>query len=212
LAGGMGSFPVIGVVGGQGGVGASRFAAALATAAGSSLLIDLDPVRGGIDVLLELEAHAGARWSGLRLAGGHLDPEDLLRGLPAWGDVAVLAADNADEPDPAAVEQLLEVARPACAVVFDLPRADGLARRAAVRHCDLVVLVSRADVAALSGARSVRRAVGGSVGLLLRGPRNVAPEAGELVGARLLGRWPARRADGRALSRIAAGVLDAVAR
>ena len=66
------TIPVLAVVGGSGGVGASTFAAALATAAAPATLIDLDPVSGGIDVLLGIEDVPGARWSGLRLEGGRL--------------------------------------------------------------------------------------------------------------------------------------------
>src|SRR5690349_916184 len=61
---------VLGVVGGSGGVGASSFAAVLAATAGRSLLVDLDVAGGGLDVVLGIEAEAGARWSGLHLAGG----------------------------------------------------------------------------------------------------------------------------------------------
>ena len=71
------NLPVIGVVGGCGGAGASTFACVLAATAATgwpAVLVDLDPVAGGIDVLLGIEAVPGARWSGLRLGGGRLDP------------------------------------------------------------------------------------------------------------------------------------------
>src|SRR5579875_2141374 len=84
---------VVAVLGGSGGVGASTFAAALATAAGRAVLVDCDPLGGGIDVLLGVEAVPGARWSGLRVNGGRLDPHALDEGLPRWRDVRVLAAD-----------------------------------------------------------------------------------------------------------------------
>jgi anion-transporting ArsA/GET3 family ATPase len=85
---------VLGVIGGSGGVGASTFSAALAERAaqeyGHAALVDLDPGRGGVDVLLGIEAVPGARWSGLQLDGGQLDPQALLQGLPSWREVAVL--------------------------------------------------------------------------------------------------------------------------
>ena len=60
----------------------ATFAAALACAAGGpSVLIDLDGVGGGLDVTLGLEGIPGARWSGLQLDGGHLDPVVLDQGL-----------------------------------------------------------------------------------------------------------------------------------
>src|SRR3954468_4077584 len=100
---------VIGVVGGSGGVGASSFAAVLAVVAGDSVLVDLDVAGGGVDVLLGIERMAGARWSGLQLAGGRLAPTALISGLPHWGRCAVLAAD-VPELDPEAVLQAVEVA------------------------------------------------------------------------------------------------------
>ena len=85
---------VVGVIGGSGGVGASSFASVLAAAAVPSVLIDLDLAGGGADVLLGIEAVPGARWSGLQLDGGRLDPALLADGLPRWRDVAVLAAES----------------------------------------------------------------------------------------------------------------------
>src|SRR6185312_17116098 len=90
---------MIGVIGGNGGVGASTFAAVLAWAAVSGVLVDLDPVGGGVDVLLGIERAPGARWSGLRLDGGRLAPEVLTAGLPRWAGVPVLAADRSPPDD-----------------------------------------------------------------------------------------------------------------
>ena len=217
------SSAVVGVVGGCGGVGASRFAAALAASvSGRSVLVDLDPAGGGIDVLLGIESVSGARWSGLRLAGGRLDPALLLAGLPAWGSVAVLAADTASLPAPETVSQVLAAARQAGPVIIDLSRWPTQARTAALDSSDLVVLVAADDVGAVTAARSVLAGLGGApAGVMVRGrARSVRPVA-ELVGARMLGRLPAlrRREDvslaptalPRSLRQVAAGVLDAVA-
>src|SRR5579862_4108186 len=106
--------PVIGVVGGRGGVGASLFTAVLSAVgarrghSGRSVLVDLEAVAGGIDVLLGVEGVPGPRWSGLRLAGGYLQPSLLAGGLPRWGPVSVLAADLL--PSAENVEQLLPAA------------------------------------------------------------------------------------------------------
>ena len=144
---------VLGVVGGSGGVGASTFAGALAAAAGASVLVDLDAVGGGLDVALGIESVPGARWSGLRVAGGRLDPAALMSGLPYLGSCAVLAADG-PALDVAAVEAVLDAAAaaPVDAVVLDLPRAVGPVREAAVERCDLVVVLARGDVGGLVGA------------------------------------------------------------
>ncbi len=190
------NLPVIGVVGGCGGTGASTFACVLAATAsmdGPAVLVDLDPVAGGIDVLLGIEAVPGARWSGLRLGGGRLDPRVLAEGLPHWASVAVLSADAM--PDREVVAQTLEVASSAAAVVIDLGRWRSPARAAALRRCDLIVLLCGADVRSVTGARAVRvgldsRALGVVV---TRAGRDLAPASrvAELVGAPLVGVVPA---------------------
>jgi Mrp family chromosome partitioning ATPase len=185
---------VVGVVGGSGGVGASSFAAVLAAAAGSALLVDLDVTGGGIDVLLDIESVAGARWSGLRLAGGRLDPATLLAGLPRWGGCAVLAAEVA-ALEAAAVGQVLDAALEAdgldC-VVVDLPRYDGAARAEGLVRCDLVVVLVRADVAGLVAAHGVVAALPEvPLGVVVRRGALPASRAAALVGAPLLGALPA---------------------
>lgn len=211
---------VIGVVGGSGGVGASTFAAALAAQAGRSVLIDLDVSGGGIDVLLGIESVPGARWSGLRVAGGRLDPQVLLDGLPRWGSCAVLAAD-VSTLDPDAVLQVLDAAAAAAsvpAVVVDLPRADSPERAAAMLRCDLVVVLARSDVAGLVAAHAVVTALPDvPVGVVARRGEVTPGEAAALVAAPLLGSLPPLGSPmpeldtcrlPRAVSRIAAGVLD----
>jgi len=189
---------VLGVVGGSGGVGASVFAAVLASAlasvAGESLLVDVDVAGGGVDVLLGIEAVDGARWSDLHLAGGRLDPSELVGGLPRWGPCAVLAA---DAPMAAgAVGQVVEVAAAAgVPVVLDLPRTECPERAAALERCDLVVVLARADAPGLVAAHAVVAALPElPVGVVVRrGPRDrvAVDEAARLVRARLLGRLPA---------------------
>ncbi len=217
--------PIVGVVGGCGGAGASTFAcvlAATAASAGPAVLIDLDPVAGGIDVLLGVEGVPGARWSGLRLAGGRLDPQVLAEGLPRWGSVAVLSADAM--PDSDAVAQTLEVASRAAPVVVDLGRWQSPARSAAVARCALIVLVCGSDVRSVTGARAVAVALGDpTMGVLVvRSGRDPAParRVAGLIGAPLVGAVPPapRRDDApldprslpRAMARVARGVLDAI--
>jgi hypothetical protein len=209
--------PVVGVVGGSGGVGASAFAAVLAAVAGPSVLVDLDTAGGGIDVVLGIESAAGARWSGLRLAGGWLAPAALLDGLPRWGRCAVLAAD-CTEVDPQAVGQVLATAALAGPVIADLPRGSCAERAVALLHCALVVVVARADVSGLVAAHAVAAALPElPIGVVAR-RGDVAPaEAAERIGAPLLGVLPALRPAGarldprrlpRAAVRVAGGVLD----
>jgi hypothetical protein len=212
---------VIGVVGGSGGVGASSFAAVLASVAGGALLVDLDVAGGGIDVTLGIESASGARWSGLRLAGGRLEPDVLVGGLPRWGSVPVLAADVAElDPDP--VLQVLDVARATGPVVLDLPRRSCPERAAALLHCALVVVLARADVDGLVAAHALTDGLPELPrGLVCRRGEVSAADAARLVGVPLLGELPAL--DGSRLvlnshrlpsaaTRVASGVLRGLSR
>jgi secretion/DNA translocation related CpaE-like protein len=207
---------VIGVVGGCGGVGASTFAAVLALVAAPALLVDLDVNGGGVDVVLGVEQASGARWSGLRLEGGRLDPAALAEGLPRAGPVPVLAADTA-ALDPAAVLQVLDAAGALGVVVLDLPRAACPEREAGLLRCDLVVVVARADVAGLVAAHATVSALPElPVGVVVRRGGVEAAGAARLVGAPLLGVLPALAGGPltidparppRSIARVAAGVL-----
>lgn len=207
---------VLGVVGGSGGVGASSFAAVAAAVRGESVLLDLDVTGAGMDVTLGIEAAPGARWSGLRVAGGRLDPGALFEGLPRWGPVAVLGAD-VPELDPSAVLQVLEAAAGAAPVVVDLPRASCPERAAALLHCDLLVVLARADVDGLVAAHAQVAALPElPIGLVVRRGEASAADAAALVGCPLLGGLPALSGSRlqllpdrlpRAMARVAAGVL-----
>lgn len=213
--------PVLGVVGGTGGVGASTFAGVLAASAGAALLVDLDAAGGGLDIVLGIESVAGARWSGLRVDGGRVDPSALLAGLPYHGACAVLAADGAPLRT-TAVEAVLDSAAAAeiDALVLDLPRAAGVMRAAALERCDLVVVLARGDVGGLVGAH-VQLASLGEVpaGVVVRRGSVAPQDAAALVGAPLLGVLPplgAASATGpprvsRRVGRLASGLVAGVA-
>jgi hypothetical protein len=184
--------------------------------------VDLDAASGGIDVLLGAEDVPGPRWSGLRLGGGQLEPDVLAEGLPRWSSVAFLAADTL--PSPAAIAQLLRVGRLIGPVVVDLGRWPTPARQAAIDCCDLVVLIARTDVAAITAARAVVRSVAhGSMGAVVRSGRGAGrpQRIATLLGAPLIGVLPSitRAADEpldadalpRASVRVARGILDAAA-
>ncbi len=210
---------VIGVVGGSGGVGASTFAAVLAAVAGTSLLVDLDGAAGGVDVLLGVESQGGARWSGLRLAGGRLAAADLLGGLPRWGRCAVLAAD-VSSVEPESVLQVLDAATDGAgldAVVLDLPRVQCAERAAALLRCEFVVVLARCDVTGLVAAHATVTGLPEvPLGLVARRGELRAEDAATLVAAPLLGTLAplgnplaplAPRRLPRATVRVAAGVL-----
>lgn len=208
---------IVGVVGGRGGVGASTFAAVLALMCGG-VLVDLDPLAGGVDVLLGIEHVPGARWSQLRLAGGRLDSQALIGGLPRWGPVPVLAAD-AGGPDRLGAAAVLDAAAQVGPVVLDLPRAPTAGGEVAISRCALVVVVVPATVAGVAGARTVRGTIRGApIGLLVRRGPVPAGQVGRLVGAPVLGVLGGRRLSPvrgldpggvpRRLRRVARGLLD----
>ncbi len=211
--------PVIGVVGGCGGIGATTFAAVLATVLAPSVLVDLDPSAGGIDVLLAAESQPGPRWSGLRLEGGRLDPGLLADGLPRWRDVAFIAADVA--PRSHAAIEVIAAAAELGPVVTDLAR--GSLDEDVLGRCDLVVLVVGCDVYAVSAARTVVAGIGDRpAGVVVRGGRGLASpdQVADYVGLPLLGVLgrPPTRSDSplagnalpRRMVRVAEGVLDGV--
>src|SRR5204863_6109651 len=80
---------VVAVVGGRGGAGASVFSAGLAVTAARAgwrtLLVDADPLGGGVDLVLGWEALDGLRWPALSGASGRVSPPALVGALPRRG-------------------------------------------------------------------------------------------------------------------------------
>lgn len=206
----MSDEPVIGVLAGCGGAGASTFAAVLAgCAAAPAFLLDCDPLGGGIDVLLGCEQVPGPRWRQVRLRGGPLDPQLLLTGLPRWHEVRFLAADSQQPPSESAVASLIESAASVAPTVLDLPRAESPMRSAAVRRCDLVLLVTPAEVRAATAAAMVASGLDEQrTSLVVRGASRVLPaeQLAELLGLPVLAELPydpaGRHPDGLRMHRI----------
>ncbi len=151
-----GPHPVVGVLGGSGGAGATALVAALAARAQSSVVVDLDALGGGIDVVLGAEDQPGARWSGLHATGDRLDPAQLLEGLPRWGDIPVLACDSSAVPDADACRSVLGAAREIGTTVVDLGRCSTPARDVALSACAAVVLVATADICGATAAAAMQ--------------------------------------------------------
>lgn len=159
-----GSGRLVCVVGGSGGVGASTFAAGLAFVGArlgtSTMLVDADPLGGGIDLLVGAERVEGWRWPRLATARGHLG--DLAGQLPQVEgiDVLSMARGGAVGTGPDA-EQMTSVTLSAVRshrlTVVDVPRSLGTAAREAVRRADLVLLVVQADVRGVAAGREMVR-------------------------------------------------------
>ena len=144
---------VVGLLGGSGGAGASVLATALALAGvhhgASTLLVDLDPWGGGLDLALGAEDAPGARWPDLAGVTGHVPAGTLLDALPAAHGVRILAPardPGATIPVAAVPAVVASAAAAAELVVLDLPRADDAVLAAVLARCDTVLVVVVPDV------------------------------------------------------------------
>lgn len=172
--------PVVAVLGGRGGAGASVLASGLAVTAASFgrrvLLVDADPFGGGLDLLLGWEDDGGLRWPELAGANGRLDAGALVRALPARGDLAVLSFDRRELPEapPEAMAAVLAAGRHARdLVVVDAPRRIDQAPAVALQTADLGLLVVPAEIRAATAAAKVARAAAehcADLRLVVRGP------------------------------------------
>jgi secretion/DNA translocation related CpaE-like protein len=166
---------VVAVIGGRGGAGASLFAVALAQAAIDSLLVDLDPWGGGIDLLVGAETTPGVRWPDLALQGGRLNWSAVREALPQHRGISMLSGTRrGDELDARAVDAVVDAGRRGgVTVVCDLPRRLTDAAQTALDTADLVVVVSPCDVRACAATATIAPVLAGinpNVGLVVRGP------------------------------------------
>jgi secretion/DNA translocation related CpaE-like protein len=168
------------LTGGCGGAGASTFAAALgATAARAGLrvlLVDGDPLGGGIDLALGSERAEGARWPDLVGTAGRVSAPSLLQALPAHGSLSVLSWDRNDLitlPGSVMAGVLAAGRRGSDLVVVDLPRRVDASTREALLAADVSYLLVPAEVRAVAAAARVSReiaTVARRVDLVVRGP------------------------------------------
>lgn len=119
---------VTAVVGASGGLGASTLALAvgrrLAATGPPSVVVDLDLLRGGLEVTAGIEHLPGRRWDDLRHVRGRVPPEALLGVLPAEEGCAVLSARGGAPPQvpgAAARDVVAALAAGPARVVLDLP-------------------------------------------------------------------------------------------
>ncbi len=180
LEAGTPSATVLGVVGGCGGAGASTVAAALAVAAARSrrspLLVDADPLGGGLDLLLAAEDAAGSRWADLTDARGRVAASTLAHVLPQVMGVSVLAwsRDGAPTVPVEAAAAVLDGARRGSdVVVVDLPRTPDDVSRLLLQHVQTLFVVVPARVRAIAASRALLRRLEPAVGdqrIVVRGP------------------------------------------
>lgn len=181
---------VIGVIGGRGGAGASTLAAGLAlTAAGdglSTVLLDADPIGGGLDLLLGAEEISGPRWPDLLSTRGRVSATALREALPRVAGVGIVSWDRGEptETSAEAMRAVLGAARRGHdVVVVDLPRLLDPGAGEAIAHCTTVLLVVPALVRAVAAARRVLATIAPQVGevrVVVRGPAPAGLDA-ELI-------------------------------
>jgi hypothetical protein len=123
------------------------------------LLVDLDPLGGGLDVALGAEGTAGPRWSGLHATGGRLDPDQLRDGLPRWRDALFLACDGHLPPTADAVRSVIRAGREIGPVVLDIGRSTTEARTAALELLPALVILVPAEIRAVTAAASMQAAL-----------------------------------------------------
>jgi secretion/DNA translocation related CpaE-like protein len=153
---------LVAVVGGRGGAGATTLAAALAVTGARlgrrTLLVDSDPLGGGIDLVFGGESDAGVGWPDLGATSGRVPGSALTGALPRMHDLSVLSWDRGDvlRVPPEAMETVLEAGRRSCElVVADLPRALDDASHIVLSFATLVLLVVPAEVRAAAAATRV---------------------------------------------------------
>jgi pilus assembly protein CpaF len=153
---------LLAVVGGRGGAGASVLVAALGFAGMrrglSCVLVDGDPLGGGLDLVLGGEDTPGLRWPDLASARGRVAPAQLASSLPCMDSLTVLSWDRG-RPISIPADAMEAVLRAAVAgaglVVVDLPRRLDEAADVALTMADLTLVVVPAEVRAVAAAGRV---------------------------------------------------------
>ncbi|MFJ6758985.1 septum site-determining protein Ssd [Streptomyces sp. NPDC091273] len=193
----------VGVIGGAGGAGASTLACALAVRAARAgertILIDGDPLGGGMDVLLGGESAEGLRWPDFAASRGRVGAGALEESLPELHALRVLSWDRGDRVvvPPAAMRSVVAAARRrGGVVVVDLPRRVDEAVAEVLAQLDLVLMVVPGELRSVAAAGRVAagvRMVARDVRVVVRGrcPGGLDPEAvAGLLGAPLAGEVP----------------------
>ena len=182
----------VSVLGGRGGAGASVLACALAlagSARGGTLLLDLDPLGGGLDLLLGAEGVPGLRWPDLATARGVVSPSALSQALPRRAGPSILSWDRGpvlEVPEEAARSVLDAAQRSHEVVVADVPRRLDPAAGAVLGVSDLVLLVVPADVRAVAAAARVAATLtvpSGDLRVVVRGPAPSGLSGADVAGS-----------------------------
>lgn len=151
---------VIGVVPGSGGAGASLLAVAMALAAARqapAVLLDADPMAGGLDLLLGVEDEPGSRWSDLTALQGMVVAQTLGRSLPRVGELFLVSGGRAGGTvtSDAMTGVLAATRRLGGVVVADLAGAPDPAVEVIAAACERIFVVALDEVRAAASAAIV---------------------------------------------------------
>lgn len=237
LDGVAGSAAVLAVLGGRGGAGATTLSAALGVTAVRrglrTLLIDADPLGGGIDLVFGGEDASGLRWPDLTDTTGRVSGSALRQALPAMNGLSLLSWDRGTRlavPGAAARAALDAATRSADLVIVDLPRRVDEAAEEALALATMTLLLVPAEVRATAAASRVAGSVvahTGDLRVVVRGPapsKLPASVIADVLGLPLLGQmrpepgiaaslergFPPARSARSPLARLCGRVLDAV--
>jgi secretion/DNA translocation related CpaE-like protein len=209
---------VVGVIGGRGGAGASTLAVAVASAAAGrelrTLLVDADPLGGGLDLLVGAEWEGGLRWEDLIGARGRLQPTLLSLMLPTVDHLSVLSWGRrpGESGTTGSVADAMSAVLHSAVREFDLVVVD-LSRRfveedvVALQACRTVIVVVPSEVRATAAATRVCARLDPWVAdqrLVVRGPAPAglpAEAVADALGLPLVGQLRSEPAVAAALDR-----------
>ena len=203
---------IVGVVGGRGGAGTTTLASALAVTAARAghrtLLIDGDPLGGGIDLVFGGEQAGGLRWPDLEATRGRVPGSALTAALPRMSQLSVLSWDRpaalssggsvlgmssggAVPTNPTIPQEALDAVlaagrRAADLVVVDLPRQVDNCFRQVAAVTRTMLLVVPAELRATAAAARVAAQVAPlcpDLRLVVRGPAPAGIGAADIAGA-----------------------------
>jgi len=144
---------VLGVVGGRGGAGASTLATALAVTATrlgrAAVLVDADPLGGGVDLLLGAEDVGGARWGELARAADRALVNGLVGLVPTVHRIAVVSCGRGGDvclADGVATRVVRAARRDVDVVIVDVGRRFDESTAEVLQLLDSALLVVPADV------------------------------------------------------------------
>lgn len=154
---------IVTVMPGSGGAGASTLAVNLGLRAVnqglSTLVIDGNPLGGGIDLTLGAEEKAGTRWCDIDPGGGRIAAGTLANALPVFNGLSFLSHGRAKvhTPDPEVFAAVVDAGRRAFElVVVDLSHGLTPSSELLITQSDLAVIVVRNHVRSVAASATLR--------------------------------------------------------